>query len=74
MPFAARQGDSFEYLADQKVSLGGGQAAADDQIVDPEAEHRRRIVWPFGLNRDGFGHSRFLSQGCPHRIEAISEF
>jgi hypothetical protein len=41
LAFATRKRHSFEYLADQKVGLGGCQPAADDQIVDPKAEHRR---------------------------------
>lgn len=39
--FAAREHDSFEYLADKQVSLSGCQTTADDQIVDTQAEHSR---------------------------------
>src|SRR5579883_3600852 len=64
--FAPRQDDALEYLPDQEMGLGRGQAAADDQIVDPKAEHRRRIVGTFSLDRNRFGHRRRLSS--PTRI------
>jgi hypothetical protein len=49
---AHRAWDPIENLANQKVSLNGGQAFSYDLIVEPQTKQASRVAWSLELDDD----------------------
>jgi hypothetical protein len=49
---AHRAWDPIENLANQKVSLNGGQVFSYDLIVEPQTKQASRVAWSLELDDD----------------------